>query len=131
MLFASGIYKTCSILLKVHNTTSLRCFCPYQAPYLIYVEVLECEDMEHSPVPARIPESRIRNTRSEENLLEEFSITAEHRAGSFTMVPNIDPDEDAWAQDDIADLQVEVRMLNPFWHASLFFFFNSVFVTYF
>uniref|UniRef100_A0A8C4QQ26 Phosphatidylinositol 4-kinase beta n=1 Tax=Eptatretus burgeri TaxID=7764 RepID=A0A8C4QQ26_EPTBU len=78
-----------------------------KAPYLIYVEVLECEDMEHSPVPARIPESRIRNTRSEENLLEEFSITSEHRAGSFTMVPNIDPDEDAWAQDDIADLQVE------------------------
>lgn len=79
-----------------------------QAPYLIYVEVLECENFETSSVPIRIPENRIRSTRSVENL-PDCGMTAEQRAGSFSTVPNYDNDDEAWSVDDIGELQVEVR----------------------
>lgn len=78
-----------------------------KAPYLIYVEVLECENFETSAVPARIPETRIRSTRSVENL-PECGITHEQRASSFTTVPNYDNDDEAWSVDDIGELQVEL-----------------------
>lgn len=81
-------------------------FC-FQAPYLIYVEVLECENFETSNVPARIPETRIRSTRSVENL-PDCGMTAEQRASSFSTVPNYDNDDEAWSVDDIGELQVEV-----------------------
>lgn len=81
-----------------------------QAPYLIYVEVLECENFDATSVPARIPENRIRSTRSVENL-PECGITHEQRAGSFSTVPNYDNDDEAWSVDDIGELQVEVRAL--------------------
>ncbi|GCC48997.1 hypothetical protein chiPu_0033211, partial [Chiloscyllium punctatum] len=76
-----------------------------QAPYLIYVEVLECESLEASPVPARIPEIRIRSTRSVENLPE---CAREQRPASFSTVSNYDNDDEAWSVDDIGELQVEV-----------------------
>ncbi|RVE63289.1 hypothetical protein OJAV_G00164030 [Oryzias javanicus] len=78
-----------------------------KAPYLIYVEVLECENFETSSVPARIPENRIRSTRSVENL-PDCGMTAEQRAGSFSIVPNYDNDDEAWSVDDIGELQVEL-----------------------
>ncbi|XP_059531733.1 phosphatidylinositol 4-kinase beta isoform X10 [Myotis daubentonii] len=81
-----------------------------EAPYLIYVEVLECENFDTTNVPARIPENRIRSTRSVENL-PECGITHEQRAGSFSTVPNYDNDDEAWSVDDIGELQVEVREL--------------------
>lgn len=80
---------------------------PPQAPYLIYVEVLECENFDTTNVPARIPENRIRSTRSVENL-PGCGITYEQRASSFTTVPNYDNDDEAWSVDDIGELQVEV-----------------------
>ncbi|KAM4690307.1 phosphatidylinositol 4-kinase beta isoform 2-T2 [Rhinophrynus dorsalis] len=82
-----------------------------KAPYLIYVEVLECENFETSMVPARIPENRIRSTRSVENL-PECGITHEQRASSFTTVPNYDNDDEAWSVDDIGELQVELPELH-------------------
>ncbi|XP_028684913.1 phosphatidylinositol 4-kinase beta isoform X6 [Macaca fascicularis] len=78
-----------------------------EAPYLIYVEVLECENFDTTSVPARIPENRIRSTRSVENL-PECGITHEQRAGSFSTVPNYDNDDEAWSVDDIGELQVEL-----------------------
>lgn len=83
-------------------------FCFPQAPYLIYVEVLECDNFDTANVPARIPENRIRSTRSAENL-PECGITHEQRTSSFTTVPNYDNDDEAWSVDDIVELQVEVR----------------------
>ncbi|XP_048450730.1 phosphatidylinositol 4-kinase beta [Rhincodon typus] len=76
-----------------------------KAPYLIYVEVLECENLETSPVPARIPEIRIRSTRSVENLPD---CAREQRPVSFSTVPNYDNDDEAWSVDDIGELQVEL-----------------------
>ncbi|KAJ8267487.1 hypothetical protein COCON_G00126590 [Conger conger] len=78
-----------------------------KAPYLIYVEVLECESFESSSVPARIPETRIRCTRSAENL-PDCGVTADQRAGGFSTVPNYDNDDEAWSVDDIGELQVEL-----------------------
>ncbi|KAF3706881.1 Phosphatidylinositol 4-kinase beta [Channa argus] len=85
-----------------------------KAPYIIYVEVLECESFETSPVPVRIPETRIRTARSAENLdcvsvANANGMTSEHRAGSFSTVPNYDNDDEAWATDDIGQLQVEAE----------------------
>ncbi|XP_067832081.1 phosphatidylinositol 4-kinase beta isoform X2 [Heptranchias perlo] len=78
-----------------------------KAPYLIYVEVLECDNLEMSPIPTRIPENRIRSTRSVENL-PDCGVTHEQRAGGFTTVPNYDNDDEAWSVDDIGELQVEL-----------------------
>uniref|UniRef100_A0AAQ5ZE54 Phosphatidylinositol 4-kinase beta n=1 Tax=Amphiprion ocellaris TaxID=80972 RepID=A0AAQ5ZE54_AMPOC len=88
-----------------------------KAPYIIYVEVLECDSFETSPVPIRIPETRIHSARSAENLdcgavanaNSSGSMTLEHRAGSFSTVPNYDNDDEAWATDDIGQLQVEAE----------------------
>ncbi|XP_074385767.1 phosphatidylinositol 4-kinase beta isoform X6 [Zonotrichia albicollis] len=78
-----------------------------KAPYLIYVEVLECDNFDTASVPARIPENRIRSTRSAENL-PECGMGPEQRASSFSTVPNYDNDDEAWSVDDIGELQVEL-----------------------
>ncbi|CAL8248866.1 unnamed protein product [Lota lota] len=78
-----------------------------KAPYLIYVEVLECENFETSNVPARIPETRIRSTRSVENL-PNCGMTTEQRTASYATVPNYDNDDEAWSVDDMGELQVEL-----------------------
>ncbi|XP_064494304.1 phosphatidylinositol 4-kinase beta isoform X1 [Pseudopipra pipra] len=78
-----------------------------KAPYLIYVEVLECDNFDTANVPARIPENRIRSTRSAENL-PEVGMSHEQRTGSFSTVPNYDNDDEAWSVDDIGELQVEL-----------------------
>lgn len=82
------------------------------------MEVLECQNFEMSPVPVRIPETRIRSCRSAENLdcssTTTTTMTWEQRAGSFSTVHNYDDDADAWATDDLGQLQVEVRGPPPF-----------------
>ncbi|XP_056902502.1 phosphatidylinositol 4-kinase beta isoform X1 [Takifugu flavidus] len=94
-------------VVRVPHTQAVVLNSKDKAPYLIYVEVLECENFETSSVPIRIPESRIRSTRSVENL-PDCGLTAEQRAGSFSIVPNYDNDEEAWSVDDIGELQVEL-----------------------
>ncbi|XP_061597962.1 phosphatidylinositol 4-kinase beta-like [Cololabis saira] len=100
---------------RVPNTQAVVLNSKDKAPYIIYVEVLKCDSFEKSSVPVRIPETRIRTTRSVENLdcgtmgnaHGSNSMTSEHRAGSFSTVPNYDNDDEAWATDDIGQLQVE------------------------
>ncbi|XP_048880377.1 phosphatidylinositol 4-kinase beta [Brienomyrus brachyistius] len=94
-------------VVRVPHTQAVVLNSKDKAPYLIYVEVLECENFETSSVPVRIPETRIRSTRSVENL-PDCGITAEQRAASFSTVPNYDNDEEAWSVDDIGELQVEL-----------------------
>ncbi|XP_061117398.1 phosphatidylinositol 4-kinase beta isoform X2 [Conger conger] len=94
-------------VVRVPHTQAVVLNSKDKAPYLIYVEVLECENFETSNVPVRIPETRIRSTRSVENL-PDCGITAEQRAGSFSTVPNYDNDDEAWSVDDIGELQVEL-----------------------
>ncbi|XP_076157822.1 phosphatidylinositol 4-kinase beta-like [Alosa pseudoharengus] len=80
-----------------------------KAPYLINVEVLECESFETSSIPVRIPETRVRSTCSTENL-PDCGVAAEGRSGVgvVTTVSNYDNDDEAWAVDDIGQLQVEL-----------------------
>ncbi|KAJ8354639.1 hypothetical protein SKAU_G00222060 [Synaphobranchus kaupii] len=94
-------------VVRVPHTQAVVLNSKDKAPYLIYVEVLECENFEMSNVPVRIPETRIRSTRSVENL-PDCGITAEQRASSFSTVPNYDNDDEAWSVDDIGELQVEL-----------------------
>ncbi|KAM3910282.1 phosphatidylinositol 4-kinase beta isoform 1-T1 [Leptodactylus fuscus] len=98
-------------VVRVPHTQAVVLNSKDKAPYLIYVEVLECDNFETSIVPARIPENRIRSTRSVENL-PECGITHEQRASSFTTVPNYDNDDEAWSVDDIGELQVELPELH-------------------
>ncbi|XP_072572231.1 phosphatidylinositol 4-kinase beta-like isoform X2 [Paramormyrops kingsleyae] len=92
-------------VVRVPHTQAVVLNSKDKAPYLIYVEVLECENFETSSVPVRIPETRIRSTRSVENL-PDCGITAEQRAASFSTVPNYDNDDEAWSVDDIGELQL-------------------------
>ncbi|XP_075884970.1 phosphatidylinositol 4-kinase beta isoform X2 [Nelusetta ayraudi] len=92
-------------VVRVPHTQAVVLNSKDKAPYLIYVEVLECENFETSSVPVRIPENRIRSTRSVENL-PDCGMTAEQRAGSFSTVPNYDNDDEAWSVDDIGELQL-------------------------
>ncbi|XP_054477084.1 phosphatidylinositol 4-kinase beta isoform X2 [Anoplopoma fimbria] len=94
-------------VVRVPHTQAVVLNSKDKAPYLIYVEVLECENFETSSVPIRIPENRIRSTRSVENL-PDCGMTADQRAGSFSTVPNYDNDDEAWSVDDIGELQVEL-----------------------
>ncbi|NWI96654.1 PI4KB kinase, partial [Pitta sordida] len=78
-----------------------------KAPYLIYVEVLECDNFDTANVPARIPENRIRSTRSAENL-PECGMGHEPRGAAFGSGAAFDADDDPWSVDDIGELQVEL-----------------------
>ncbi|XP_059195960.1 LOW QUALITY PROTEIN: phosphatidylinositol 4-kinase beta [Centropristis striata] len=98
-------------VVRVPHTQAVVLNSKDKAPYLIYVEVLECENFETSSVPIRIPENRIRSTRSVENL-PDCGMTADQRAGSFSTVPNYDNDDEAWSVDDIGELQVELPELH-------------------
>ncbi|KAF3839091.1 hypothetical protein F7725_017808, partial [Dissostichus mawsoni] len=80
-------------VVRVPHTQAVVLNSKDKAPYLIYVEVLECENFETSSVP-----NRIRSTRSVENL-PDCGMTAEQRAGSFSTVPNYDNDDEAWSVD--------------------------------
>ncbi|NXI92683.1 PI4KB kinase, partial [Psophia crepitans] len=99
-------------VVRVPHTQAVVLNSKDKAPYLIYVEVLECDNFDTANVPARIPENRIRSTRSAENL-PECGITHEQRTSSFTTVPNYDNDDEAWSVDDIVELQVEGRRGAP------------------
>ncbi|XP_054035079.1 phosphatidylinositol 4-kinase beta [Dryobates pubescens] len=87
-------------VVRVPHTQAVVLNSKDKAPYLIYVEVLECESLETASVPARIPENRIRSTRSAEHL--PACGAAEPRP------PACDNDDEAWAVDDIVELQVEL-----------------------
>lgn len=73
-----GLYK-CLILVPVSNVYASICLCVslqflyiftfcLQAPYIIYVEVVEVDHLEASLVQPKLSHS-LRHTRSEENLL--------------------------------------------------------------
>ncbi|XP_054253002.1 phosphatidylinositol 4-kinase beta [Indicator indicator] len=94
-------------VVRVPHTQAVVLNSKDKAPYLIYVEVLECDNFDTASVPARIPENRMRSTRSAESL-PECGASPEQRACSFSTVPNYDNDDEAWSVDDIVELQVEL-----------------------
>lgn len=77
-----------------------------QAPYLIYVEVIEVDDVQGSVVPPKMINA-LRQTRSEENLPDYFGVQ-DFSGITFSLHPNADDDADCWTQeDDVISLQVK------------------------
>lgn len=66
-----------------------------KAPYLIYVEVVAVDDIQTSPVPAKVL-NPLRLTRSEENLPDYFGVQP---ASVFSMC-GMDDDAECWTQED-------------------------------
>ncbi|XP_066993057.1 phosphatidylinositol 4-kinase beta isoform X2 [Anabrus simplex] len=85
-----------------------------KAPYIIYVEVLEVEDIHTSPVPAKIMNT-LRHTKSEENLAAEAAAQAESTSlCAFSVYGN--PDEetgDCWSQEDDEISQQYMQLRKP------------------
>ncbi|XP_023241406.1 phosphatidylinositol 4-kinase beta-like, partial [Centruroides sculpturatus] len=70
----------------------------FQAPYLIYVEVVAVENMQVAVVPPKIINT-LRQTRSEENLPDYF-VQHELSNVSFNIYPILDDDAECWTHDD-------------------------------
>ncbi|XP_022083428.1 phosphatidylinositol 4-kinase beta-like [Acanthaster planci] len=79
-----------------------------KAPYLIYVEVLECDNKHTSPLPQKIMENTLRYTKSEENL-QKFFLSENQSSytppGAFSVYHLNDVDHDCWSQEDDEILQ--------------------------
>ena len=84
----------------------------FQAPYLIYVEVLECENTLTCQVPNKILENTLRYTRSEEDLVMYYTGNTSPRDFSvYGSIGDFD-DADCWSQEDDEIMQVIVRYLS-------------------
>ena len=95
-----------------------------QAPYLVYVEVLRCENAHTAPVPGKILENTLRYTRSEEDLTSQYhdgAAAGQAGAGagpvdtppqrpefSFYCAGGEFDDADCWSQEDDEIIQVGV-----------------------
>lgn len=58
-----------------------------QAPYLIYVEILECTDKETDKVPEKLLESSLRFSQSQESVCEHQNINEEFDDTSKQQLP--------------------------------------------
>ncbi|XP_071481215.1 phosphatidylinositol 4-kinase beta-like [Diadema antillarum] len=97
-------------IVRIPHTAAVVLNSKDKAPYLIYVEVLDCENKHTSPLPAKILENTLRYTKSEENLSGGYfhgeTIPTTHTP------PNVypgysahDSDHDCWSQEDDEILQ--------------------------
>lgn len=79
-----------------------------QAPYLLYVEILECENTASSQVPLKLLENTLRFTRSEEDLSHYATRTNGSPKPDFSVYSmNGDFDDaDCWSQEDDEIIQV-------------------------
>lgn len=85
---------------------------------MIYVEVLEVEDIHTSSVPAKIINT-LRQTKSEENLIDYFGQSDSVSPASFSMYPTNDDDADCWSQDD-DEISLQVPILKRSHMATVF-----------
>ncbi|XP_022254569.1 phosphatidylinositol 4-kinase beta-like [Limulus polyphemus] len=79
-----------------------------KAPYIIYVEVTEVENMETSPIPSKFVNT-LRQTRSEENLLD-YCSHQDVSPNSFSVYPNVDNDGECWSLED-DDVSAQLQYL--------------------
>ena len=86
-----------------------------QAPYLLYVEVLEVEHLHTSQVPGKILENTLRFTRSEEDLPSLASRTTGSPHPEFSVFGNFVhcelDDAECWSQEDDEIIQVVVKSI--------------------
>ena len=93
----------------------MMCVPSFQAPYILYVEVLMCDNVNTVPVPSKIPENTLRYTRSEEDLTQYHNVRAPGAPGAeggqsprpeFSIYPCEFDDGDCWSQEDDDIIQV-------------------------
>ncbi|XP_055941151.1 phosphatidylinositol 4-kinase beta-like [Argiope bruennichi] len=97
------------LILRIPPQASVVLNSKDKAPYLIYVEVIEVDDIHGSPVPPKMINA-LRQTRSEENLPEYFH-SQDFSGVSFSIHPAMDNDADCWTQeDDDISLQYAARL---------------------
>jgi hypothetical protein len=86
-----------------------------QAPYLLYVEVLEVEHLHTSQVQGKILENTLRYTRSEEDLASLASRTTGSPHPEFSVFGNFVhcelDDAECWSQEDDEIIQVVVKFI--------------------
>ena len=80
----------------------------FQAPYLIYVEILQCENTLTSQIPNKMLENTLRYTRSEEDLNLSYYHHGNTSPRDFSVYGNITDfdDADCWSQEDDEIIQV-------------------------
>ncbi|CAL1297193.1 unnamed protein product [Larinioides sclopetarius] len=97
------------LILRIPPQASVVLNSKDKAPYLIYVEVIEVDNIHGSPVPPKMINA-LRQTRSEENL-PEFFHSQDFSGVSFSVHPAMDNDADCWTQeDDDISLQYASRL---------------------
>jgi len=86
-----------------------------QAPYLIYVEVVECDNMHVDAVPIRQMEGALRHSRSQDDLTSLPALSAERSPHAEPVTVNSClvsvagcefDDADCWTQEDDDIIQV-------------------------
>ncbi|XP_013384891.1 phosphatidylinositol 4-kinase beta [Lingula anatina] len=80
-----------------------------KAPYLVYVEVLECENSHTAPVPSKILENTLRFTKSEEDLTLHYANCSPRSDFNLYGMSNDFDDADCWSQEDDDILQFAAR----------------------
>lgn len=81
----------------------------FQAPYLLYVEVLDVENPQTSQVPSKILENTLRHTRSEDDLSICYTRPEGSPHAEFNVYGNYAnefDDPECWSQEDDDILQV-------------------------
>jgi len=75
---------------------------PNQAPYLVYVEVLECDNVHTTPLPSKLLDTSIvRCARSEEDITRCY-LPLERVVRENDLTGNVENEEplDCWSQED-------------------------------
>ncbi|XP_052234570.1 phosphatidylinositol 4-kinase beta-like isoform X2 [Dreissena polymorpha] len=99
-------------VVRIPHTQSVVLNSKEKAPYLIYVEVLQCDNTLTSQVPNKILENTLRYTRSEEDL-----VTYYHHGNTsprdFSVYGNLNDydDADCWSQEDDDIIQIQMPTL--------------------
>ncbi|KFM69447.1 Phosphatidylinositol 4-kinase beta, partial [Stegodyphus mimosarum] len=88
------------LILRIPPQASVVLNSKDKAPYLIYVEVIEVDDIHGAAVPPKMINA-LRQTRSEENLPDYFG-NQDFSGVSFSLHPTLEDDADCWSQEDDA-----------------------------
>ncbi|KAL4217995.1 Phosphatidylinositol 4-kinase beta [Mactra antiquata] len=98
-------------VVRIPHTQSVVLNSKEKAPYLIYVEVLECENSLTSQVPNKILENTLRYTRSEEDLTTFYhhGNTSPRDFSVYGSMSDFD-DADCWSQEDDEIIQLHMSM---------------------
>ncbi|XP_041361757.1 phosphatidylinositol 4-kinase beta-like [Gigantopelta aegis] len=99
-------------IVRIPHTQAVVLNSKEKAPYLLYVEVLECESTMSCQLPGKLLENTLRYTRSEEDLTIHYTARpgGSPRTEVSVCAPNADFDDaDCWSQEDDEIIQFAMR----------------------